>query len=40
MKIIPVTEDKFYIELEENLRLIYVNGVYEGFYNPNLSSVI
>lgn len=38
--IIPVSENKFYVEIEENLRLIFVDGEYQGFYNPNLPGVI
>lgn len=37
--IIPVSENKFYVEIEENLRLIYVDGKYEGFYHPISSGV-
>lgn len=38
--IIPVPENKFYVEIEENLRLVFEDGEYQGFYNPNLSGVI
>lgn len=42
MKVVLDCENpnKYYLELPDGYRLIYVDGEYIGHYDPNLSTVI